>query len=335
MDLSCLTKKELADLISQNTDPKYLSYARELKIKHFGKSIYVRGLIEFTNYCKNNCFYCGIRCDNKNALRYRLTKKQILDCCNNGYNLGFRTFVLQGGEDLEFSNTALCDIVYEIKNKFNDCAVTLSVGEKSYEDYKALKSAGADRYLLRHETADCEHYGKLHPKNMSLKNRKECLYNLKELGFQTGAGFMVGSPYQTSENLADDLLFLKELQPDMVGIGPFIPHNDTIFKDYSPGTLDLTVKMIALTRILLPKVLLPSTTALSTIAEDGRERGFMAGANVVMPNLTPEDFRENYSLYNNKLSSGAESGNGLDELKKCAESCSMELDMGIGNSIMH
>lgn len=327
-------KKELMELIEQNKDGPSKDIAEEalnLKIKNYGKSIYVRGLIEFTSYCKNDCLYCGIRRGNKNAVRYRLSEEQILSCCDEGYNYGFRTFVLQGGEDEYFNVKRLCGLVNKIKTKYPECAVTLSVGEKSREEYSALKSAGADRYLLRHETANEAHYNRLHPSELSLSNRKRCLYDLKELGFQTGAGFMVGSPYQTYETLAEDLMFLKELEPHMVGIGPFIAQKDSVFKDEPNGSLGLTLTMLALTRIILPDVLLPATTALGTIAPDGREKGFLVGANVVMPNLSPQENRVNYALYDNKISSGAESASGLGELRKRAESVGMEIDMQIGN----
>ena len=337
MDLTNATQAELAELISLNQEQpseELLKQALDLKLSIYGKGIFVRGLIEFTNYCKNDCYYCGIRRGNANVHRYRLTKEQILSCCDTGYSLGFRTFVLQGGEDVYFNVERLCDIVDSIKSKYPDCAVTLSVGEKSRDEYKALKSAGADRYLLRHETANDAHYRRLHPQELSLKNRKQCLYDLKDLGFQVGAGFMGGSPYQTAENLAEDLIFLRELQPHMVGIGPFIAQHDSVFKDFPNGTLNLTLTMLALVRILLPRVLLPATTALGSIVPDGRERGFLAGANVVMPNLSPTEHRGDYSLYDNKLHSGAESASGLKELQKRAESVKMTLDMGIGHSLV-
>ena len=337
MDLTNATQAELAELISLNQEQpseELLKQALDLKLSIYGKGIFVRGLIEFTNYCKNDCYYCGIRRGNANVHRYRLTKEQILSCCDTGYSLGFRTFVLQGGEDVYFNVERLCDIVDSIKSKYPDCAVTLSVGEKSRDEYKALKSAGADRYLLRHEPANDAHYRRLHPQELSLKNRKQCLYDLKDLGFQVGAGFMVGSPYQTAENLAEDLIFLRELQPHMVGIGPFIAQHDSVFKDFPNGTLNLTLTMLALVRILLPRVLLPATTALGSIVPDGRERGFLAGANVVMPNLSPTEHRGDYSLYDNKLHSGAESASGLKELQKRAESVKMTLDMGIGHSLV-
>ena len=337
MDIANFTKRELTELIKENTlktDTQLLKTAFDTRVEHYGRKVYFRGLIEFTNYCKNNCFYCGIRYGNKNAVRYRLNREQIMECCKIGNELGFSTFVLQGGEDAYFTDERMCDIIYSIKNEYPDCAVTLSIGEKSRETYKAYKSAGADRYLLRHETANSAHYSKLHPKELSLENRKKCLYTLRELGFQTGAGFMVASPYQTAENLAEDLLFLKDLQPHMVGIGPFIPHRDSIFANEPAGGLPLTVTMLALTRLMLPKVLLPATTALATISENGRNRGFEAGANVVMPNLSPQEVRGNYSLYDNKKSVGAEAAQGLDTLKEIVKNAGLEPDMSRGDSRM-
>ena len=259
-----LSKNELLSLVKCQ-DKETLEYlqktAEKVRQANYGKDIYIRGLIEISSYCKNDCYYCGLRRSNKNADRYRLTKEQILDCCKTGYGLGFRTFVMQGGEDKFFTDDVVCDIVKSIKNLYPDCAVTLSLGERSKESYQAFYNAGADRYLLRHETANSDHYAKLHPADLTLENRKHCLYNLKEIGFQTGCGFMVGSPYQTDENIVEDLLFIKELQPEMVGIGPFISHKDTPFKDMKNGTLEKTLKLLAIIRLMLPKVLLPSTTA--------------------------------------------------------------------------
>jgi len=337
MNIQGLNKKELKELILQNehqTSKELTGTALLEKQRYYQDKVYARGLIEFTNICKNNCLYCGIRAENKNVNRYRLDKRTILSCCSTGHSLGFSTFVLQGGEDLHFTADKMCDIIYSIKEKYSDCAVTLSVGEKSKEEYAQYKSAGADRFLLRHETANDLHYQKLHPEEMSLKSRKECLYNLKELGFQTGAGFMVGSPYQTAENLAEDLLFLKELQPEMVGIGPFLPHHDTPFRNFEKGPLALTITMIALTRLMLPKVLLPATTALATLdPKNGRKMGFLAGANVVMPNLSPVDNRCNYSLYDNKLSTGNEAAQSIAFLKKEIEASGFVLDMSRGDNI--
>ena len=313
-----ISAAELSRLISSHTaeDLDYISgKANAVRRRIYGDDIYVRGLIEFTSYCKNDCLYCGIRRSNKNAERYRLTGEQILSCCETGYGLGFRTFVLQGGEDGFYSDDDICRIVSDIKEKYPDCAVTLSIGEKSRESYQAYYNAGADRYLLRHETADDAHYAKLHPKELSLENRKRCLYDLKDIGYQTGSGFMVGSPYQTADTLAEDMLFLKELDPHMVGIGPFIPHHDTPFAAEKAGTLELTLFMVALTRLMLPHALIPATTALGTIAPDGRERGIMAGANVVMPNLSPRDVRKKYLLYDNKICTGDEAA----ECRSCLE----------------
>ena len=329
-----LEKEEFVSLLNTFTE-KDLKFAQSLAVKtakkHFGNKIYIRGLIEFTNICKNDCLYCGLRCSNKNAERYRLTPEEILACCEAGYPLGFRTFVLQGGEDPFFDDDALCNIVREIKNRFSDCAVTLSVGERTKESYQRLFNAGADRYLLRHETASVGHYKLLHPENMSLKSRKECLFNLKEIGFQTGCGFMVGSPYQTTENIAEDLLFIKELSPQMVGIGPFIPHKDTPFFDKPAGDLNLTLFLLSLVRIMLKNVLLPSTTALGTIIENGREQGILSGANVVMPNLSPDFAKKNYMLYDNKISAGPEAASGLSDLKVRIEKIGYQIAVSRGD----
>lgn len=306
--------------------------AEALRDEHYGRRVFLRGLIEFTSYCKNDCYYCGLRRGNKNAERYRLTKEQILECCDYGASLGFHTFVLQGGEDAYFTDERLADIVSSIKSAHPECAITLSLGERSHESYKALRTAGADRYLLRHESASDTHYARLHPEGLTLENRKKCLYDLKSLGYQVGAGFMVGSPYQTSENLASDLLFLHELHPQMVGIGPFIPHCDTPFGKFKAGSLELTLFMLALTRLMLPKVLLPATTALGTIAPDGRERGVLAGANVVMPNLSPVDVRKKYLLYNDKLCSGDETAEHIKELADRFEKINCALDFSRGDS---
>lgn len=336
MNIAAMGKTELTELIRQNknkTENALLDKAFSLRTKYYGKKVYLRGLIEISNYCKNDCFYCGIRCSNKNVSRYRLDRDEILSCCAKGYDLGFKTFVMQGGEDNGRSEGEMCEIISDIRERYPDCAITLSLGEKSRETYKAYKNAGADRYLLRHESADSAHYKRLHPVLMNLENRKRCLYDLKELGFQTGAGFMVGSPYQTEENLAEDLLFLKDLKPEMVGIGPFIPHCDTPFRDFFAGSEELTVTMLALTRIMLPKALLPATTALGTIAKDGRERAFAAGANVVMPNLSPMNFRKDYSLYNNKAYTGDEAAESIEKTEKKVKECGLEIDFSRGDNI--
>ena len=313
-----LNKDEALQLIKQGAQHKNLLFALAQKTaqKSFGRQIFVRGLIEFTNYCKNDCYYCGIRRSNKNAARYRLTQEEILECCHAGYGLGFRTFVLQGGEDYFYSDDDIAAIVRAIKAQHPDCAVTLSIGERSRETYAMWKKAGANRYLLRHETADCTHYAKLHPAELSAQNRQNCLYILKELGYQAGAGIMVGSPYQTAENLADDLIFLQKLRPQMIGIGPFIPHHDTPFKDEPAGSVELTLVLLAILRLLFPHVLLPATTALGTLAPGGRLLGIKAGANVIMPNLSPQNVRGKYLLYDNKLHTGAEAAEALNELQR-------------------
>lgn len=289
--------------------------ARRVANERYGNKIFIRGLIEISSFCKNDCYYCGIRRSNKNAERYRLSKEDILLCCEEGYRLGFRTFVMQGGEDMFFTDDILCDIVSSVKEKYPDCAVTLSVGERSRESYQRLYDAGADRYLLRHETAEEGHYGRLHPRELSLKNRMKCLWDLKEIGFQTGTGFMVGSPYQKTENLIADLRFIEKLRPQMIGIGPFIPHHDTDFSGFEGGSKELTLRLIAILRLMNPNALIPATTALGTISKDGREQGVLSGANVIMPNLSPISVRKKYMLYDNKLSSGEEASEGLNLLR--------------------
>ena len=281
--------------------------AAELRRFIFGDKVYLRGLIEISSICRNNCLYCGIRRDNRQAERYRLTREEILSCADEGYTLGFRTFVLQGGEDPFFTDAVLCGIVSALKERHPDCAVTLSMGERSRESYQALYDAGADRYLLRHETADDAHYAKLHPEEMSFENRMRCLRELKEIRYQAGCGFMVGSPFQTPETLAKDLKFIETFRPEMCGIGPFIPHRNTPFRDETPGTLELTLFLLSVIRLILPEVLLPATTALGTIHPRGRELGILAGANVVMPNLSPVIVRKKYELYDNKICTGEES----------------------------
>lgn len=309
---------QILDLI-RTDDPKILTSlyaaARSVCDKYYGNRVFFRGLIEFTNYCKNNCLYCGIRRDNTLADRYRLTMPQILDCCRMGVKLGYRSFVLQGGEDPYFTDGRMMEIISSIRAEFPDCSITLSIGEKSRAAYQSFYDAGANRFLLRHETADFLHYSKLHLQEMTLENRKRCLYDLKEIGYQVGAGLMVGSPYQTEENLLEDLKFLRELGPHMVGIGPFIPQKDTPFSEFPAGTVDMTLKMVALTRLLLPKAMLPATTALGTMAPDGREQALMAGANVVMPNLSPVTVRGKYALYDGKICTGEEAA----ECRQCLE----------------
>ena len=302
-------REQLQTLLA-TTDEQAINYLRDTAKKVaddiYGKQVFIRGLIEFTNYCKNDCIYCGIRRSNPNAQRYRLTEEEILSCCANGYELGFRTFVLQGGEDPYFTDERICNIVAKIKQDYPDCAVTLSIGEKDKASYQAFYDAGADRYLLRHETADEAHYQSLHPAEMSFQHRIQCLYDLKEIGYQVGCGFMVGSPGQTVDTLYEDLMFIKKLQPHMVGIGPFIPQKDTPFGQEPAGTMEQTLRLLSIIRLIHPHVLLPSTTALGTIHPLGREKGIQAGANVVMPNLSPVAVREKYKLYDNKICTGDE-----------------------------
>ena len=305
-----LSVSEYEFLIKNRTDyvTEFLRQkAVDIRKSFYGNSVYIRGLIEFTNRCKNDCYYCGLRKSNLNCDRYRLEEKQIVACTDEGYELGYRTFVLQGGEDPFFSDEVLCSIIRKIKQNHPDCAVTLSVGERSEESYRALFEAGADRYLLRHETADELHYSKLHPEGMSFKNRMNCLSVLRKTGFAVGAGFMVGSPFQTEKELSEDLKFIETFQPEMCGIGPFIPHRETPFAREKSGSAELTCFLLSVIRIIKPNILLPATTALATLIPDGRERGILSGANVVMPNLSPLAVRKKYELYNNKVCTGEES----------------------------
>jgi biotin synthase len=338
--LNTAGRKELAELfryfceqatVAQQT--ALTSYAAGLREKYYGRKVYFRGLLEFSSYCRNDCYYCGLHRNNRNAKRYRLSEKAILGCCQKGYELGFRTFVLQSGEDSYFTDARLASLVSAIKERFPDCAVTLSVGERSYDSYQQLFEAGADRYLLRHETADEAHYRKLHPAELSLKNRQQCLYNLKEIGYQVGAGFMVDSPFQTFDTLAEDFLFLRELQPQMVGIGPFIPSRDTRFAGFYTPRSARTLMLLSLVRIMLPKVLLPATTALGTVDATGREKGLLAGANVVMPNLSPRENRADYALYDNKLCTGWEAAEYLQDLARNIACLGLTPDFSRGDHV--
>ena len=302
-----LSQKEWEQVISTDFETDYLfAKADKLRKRIYSDEVFIRGLIEISSYCKNDCYYCGIRCSNENAERYRLSPSEILECCDTGYRLGFRTFVLQGGEDPYYTTELIENIIRKIKEKYPECAVTLSLGEKDYEIYRVWFEAGADRYLLRHETADREHYEKIHPETMSYENRMRCLRDLRHIGYQVGCGFMVESPYQDAKCLAEDMNFITEFKPEMVGIGPFIPHKDTDYCNRKQGSLQLTLKMIALIRLAHPHALIPATTALGTIHPRGRELGLKAGANVVMPNLSPKGVREKYSLYDNKICTGEE-----------------------------
>ena len=333
-----LSREEYIEILQNWENPEISRALTEeavrLRRHYYGDKVYTRGLIEFTNYCKNDCYYCGIRRGNSHAQRYRLSREEILACCDNGYALGFRTFVLQGGEDPYYTDERMAEIISLIRRGWPDCAITLSIGEKSYESYRLFKEAGADRYLLRHETASDELYRRLHPEEMLLSHRKQCLYDLKSLGYQVGAGFMVGSPGQTMEHLAEDLIFLKELEPQMVGIGPFIPHHETRFANETAGSVGLTLFLLSVIRILLPKVLLPATTALGTMDPLGREKGLAAGANVVMPNLSPVKNRKQYDLYDNKICTGEEAAECRECLDKRIESVGYQLVNERGDAVL-
>lgn len=298
----------------------------------YGRRVFMRGLIEISNHCKNNCLYCGIRRDAK-CRRYRLSKEQILECCRTGYGLGFRTFVMQGGEDAWFTDEVMCDIVEAVKRQHPDCAITLSLGERGRESFKRLREAGADRYLLRHETADEAHYRHLHPAEMSLEYRMQCLQDLRDLGYQVGAGFMVGSPGQTVETLMKDLRFIEDFKPEMVGIGPFIPAAGTPFENERAGSVEMTIRLLAIIRLLHPRVLLPATSALGTMHPQGRERAIAAGANVVMPNLSPQDTRALYSIYNNKLSTGSEAAESAADIRLRMAAIGMEVPTDRGDFV--
>jgi len=308
-----------------------MELARTIALREFGKTIYFRGIIEFTNICKNDCYYCGIRCGNRRIARYRLTPEDILQCCEEGYRGGFRTFVLQGGEDGWFTDERMCAIVRAIKERWPDCAVTLSLGERSRESYEALFAAGADRYLLRHETADADHYARLHPPAQTLENRMRCLRDLKAIGYQTGCGIMVGSPGQSPATLAKDMVFMQEFGPEMIGIGPFLPHGDTPFREEAPGSVSESLFLLALCRIMLPRVLLPATTALGTAEADGRKKGVLAGCNVVMPNLSPASVRKKYMLYDNKAGTGLTAAQGVALLRQQMADIGYEVVVGRGD----
>ncbi len=336
LETGSLSKEELTFILTTDDtdfiDCLFATAQKEAR-RIYGNHVYIRGLIEFTNYCKNDCYYCGIRRGNQCAERYRLSENEIIACASTGYELGFRTIVLQGGEDYFFTDEKICQIIKQIKAKHTDCAITLSIGEKSYNSYKAYREAGADRYLLRHETADCAHYKSLHPAEMSFDNRLRCLNNLKDLGYQVGCGFMVGSPGQSINTLHQDLMLIKEFQPHMVGIGPFIPQKDTPFGNRPAGTLEQTLRLLALIRLIHPHVLLPATTALGTIHPQGREKGILAGANVVMPNLSPQAVRGKYNLYDNKICTGEETAECLSCLGERINSIGYQISTARGDYI--
>lgn len=313
-----ITREELEQILTTDNEATIEALrqsARSVANAIYGNKIYIRGLIEISNYCKNDCLYCGLRRSNPFAVRYRLTDEQIYTCCEEGYQLGFRTFVMQGGEDGWFDDKRMCRIVSTVRNRYPDCAITLSLGERSHESYQALYDAGANRYLLRHETASPEHYAKLHPTEMSWQHRMECLCDLKEIGYQVGCGFMVGSPYQTFDTLYADLQFIRKFRPQMVGIGPFISAHDTPFACQPNGKVSYTLRLLAIIRLLQPPVLLPATTALGTLHPQGRELGIQYGANVLMPNLSPTEHRKDYAIYDGKICTGEESA----QCKVCTE----------------
>ena len=329
-----ITKEQLAFLLATEDDAMIQDLkqrARNTGDRIYGKNVYIRGLIEFTNYCKNDCLYCGIRRSNCHADRYRLTEEEILSCCKIGYELGFCTFVLQGGEDGFYTDEKICQIVSKIKAEYPDCAVTLSIGEKSRESYQAYFDVGADRYLLRHETANEAHYAKIHPARQTLSNRTRCLRDLKDIGYQTGAGMMIGAPYQTAETLAQDMEFLADLRPEMVGMGPFLPHRDTPFRDFPHGSAELTLYLLSLVRLLLPDALLPATTALGTLDASGRQQGVLSGCNVVMPNLSPMAVRQKYLLYDNKAGIGDDGESSLRKLRAQMQEIGYEVAVGRGD----
>ena len=329
-----LTEAEYAFLIRNRggeTAEAAAAEAVECRRQIYGNAVYLRGLIEISSYCKNDCLYCGIRRGNRSCERYHLKKEEILQRCDAGYGLGFRTFVLQGGEDSYYTDDLLCEIITDIKHRYPDCAVTLSLGERDRESYRRLREAGADRYLLRHETADSTHYARLHPKEMSFARRMNCLEILKELGFQVGCGFMVGAPYQMPELLAKDLKFIEEFCPDMCGIGPFVPHHATPFRDHLPGSVELTLFLLSVLRLIHPRLLLPATTALGTLDPLGREKGILAGANVLMPNLSPAEDCRKYELYDNKLYTGMESAGNAEALKKRIQTIGYEVVISRGD----
>ncbi len=322
-------------IVSSREDDEIFNLLRGAAVKtateHFGNGIYVRGLIEISSYCHNDCLYCGLRCSNHNAERYRLSDAEILDCCEKGYKAGLRTFVLQGGEDCKLNDEWLVNLISLIKSRWSDAAITLSLGERPKASYQTLYEAGASRYLLRHETADCNLYSCMHPIRMSQENRISCITNLLEIGYQTGMGMMIGLPGQSVDSLVMDMMLLKRLNPQMIGIGPFIPHHQTPLANHPAGDLRLTLIMLAITRLLFPKALIPATTALSTLSPDGRKAGILSGANVVMPNLSPIGVRNKYAIYDNKLASGAEAAETIELLEQELNSIGYHIDYSRGD----
>lgn len=335
-DEQTLPEEDLRILLSTEDDASLEALclqARQVREQYYGLKVYIRGLIELTNICKNDCYYCGIRRSNRDVVRYRLSHEQVLECCAHGYGLGFRTFVLQGGEDPYWTSDRLVTLIQEIRQSYSDCAITLSIGEWKRVDYERFYAAGANRFLLRHETFDPEHYAVLHPREMSAEHRQHCLRQLKEIGFQTGTGIMVGSPEQTIDHLIRDIRFIEELKPQMIGLGPFLPHKQTPFAGKPAGSLQLTLRLLAILRLMHPEALIPSTTALATLHPEGRLRGILAGCNVVMPNLSPLEQRKKYELYNDKAALGAEAAEGLSLLADQLASIGYELSYERGDSL--
>ena len=313
-------------------DVEYLMLqAREVAQRQFGKSIYLRGLIELTNVCRNDCLYCGIRRGNTHVTRYTLTREQVIESCAQGYRIGFRTFVLQGGEWGEERSAWIAEIISEIRQRWRDCAITLSLGEHPRDTYALWRNARADRYLLRHETHNERHYSLLHPQGMTIGHRLQCLDWLKELDYQVGTGIMVGSPFQSLKSLVEDIQYLIEFKPHMIGIGPFIPQHDTPFARFPAGSVEMTARLYAILRLALPHALIPSTTAMATLSPTGRLHGILAGANVVMPNLSPIDNREKYALYDNKAALGAESAQGIQLLSDELATIGYKIDWSRGD----
>lgn len=330
-----LPLEEYAPLIEERTPEmaEYLfSRARIRQQEVFGKKVVLRGIIEFSNFCRCDCLYCGIRKSNEKVERYHLSKEEILSCARQGYSFGFRTVVLQSGEDLSYTDEDICDIVSSIRTEMPDMAVTLSIGEKSRQSYEKYYAAGADRYLLRHETASPDLYAKLHPSAQTLANRIRCLYDLKDIGYQVGAGMMLETPYQKTEDLVEDLLFLRQLQPEMIGIGPFIPHKDTPFRGEKQGSTELCLFMIGVLRLMFPKAMIPATTALGTVDPMGREKGILAGGNVVMPNLSPKRVRGKYLLYDGKICTGEDASMCQGCMKGRMKRIGYEIDPGRGDA---
>ena len=328
-----LTYQDAWDILAHQSDWSEAIEQEATKKRQaaYGNQVYIRGLIELSSFCKQDCYYCGLRRSNSQAQRYRLDDNTVLHQAAQGYDLGVRTFVLQGGEDAYFQDDRLVPLVKKLRERYPDAAITLSLGERSRESYRQLKEAGADRYLLRHETADAMHYRQLHPSDMSWETRRDALHALKDLGFQTGAGMMVGSPGQTSETLAKDLLFLQELRPQMVGIGPFIQAADTPFAEAADGDVELTLYLLNICRLLLPDALIPATTALATKDESARIRALKSSANVLMPNLTPAAQRDSYAIYADKKAVALEAIEGLQDLKQTLALNHLELNLSRGD----